>query len=61
MKYLSALDFLCEQTGTCGSDWVNMDGPESGVGVDHWFYNEATQQEAYVNEDQGHFTYEVSE
>lgn len=50
---------LIEQAGGSEEDWEYMEGPDSGVGVDYWFYNDATGQEAYVNVDQGEYTVEV--
>lgn len=44
---------IAEQTDTHYSDWEYIDGPETGVGVEQWFRNKHTGQEAYVCDDQG--------
>lgn len=52
----SPLRTLCDATATGPDDWIAIDGPESGVGVDYWYRNKSTGAEAYVNDDQGHIT-----
>ena len=52
----TAIEALSRETDTPIKDWEEIDGPDSGVGVDHWFRNKETGREAYVNEDQGEFT-----
>lgn len=44
-------------TELLGGKWEEIDGPESGVGIDHWFQNEAGE-EVYANDDQGFLTIE---
>ncbi len=44
---------LTDAAGGRACDWEEIDGPDSGVGVDHWFRNNKTNEEAYVNDDQG--------
>jgi hypothetical protein len=61
MKTTSVINTLCEGTGTEPSDWEEQDGPESRCGLDYWFVNKHTGQTAYVNDDQGHITWEVSD
>jgi hypothetical protein len=53
---MSAIQFLCGETLTSESDWEEMDGPDSGVGIDYWYRNVETGDEVYVNEDQGEYT-----
>lgn len=38
-----------------GGKWEEIDGPDSGVGIDHWFRNEQGE-EAYINDDQSFLT-----
>lgn len=54
---MTALDHLCQETGTAPEEWEETDGPDSGVGVDHYFAH-AMLGMWYVNEDQGAFTAE---
>lgn len=61
MKQLTPIKVLCNETGTKPSDWEEMEGPESGCGVDYWFVNKKTGEEAYVNDDQGHITVNLGE
>jgi hypothetical protein len=51
---------LCEQTDTLQSEWEEMGGPETGVGVERWFFNESKAMTAYCVNDQGHITIEVT-
>lgn len=44
---------VAAQTGTREKDWEFIDGPETGVGVEYWLYNEKEDLEAYVCDDQG--------
>ncbi len=39
-------------TGTDPQNWKEMDGPDSGSGLDYWYRNESTGEEAYLNLDQ---------
>lgn len=48
-----------EHTGLYGG-WKEMDGPDSGVGVDYWFVHKSGL-EAYVNVDQGEVTISAGE
>jgi hypothetical protein len=57
---LSALETLCQQTYTKPEDWEELDGPESGNGVDYWFVNVHSGREVYVNDDQGNITVDLS-
>lgn len=57
---LGALETLCEHTNTKPEDWEELDGPESGNGVDYWFANIHSGREVYVNDDQGHITVDLS-
>ncbi len=38
-----------------GGKWEEVDGPDSGCGIDMWFQNE-NLDEIYVNDDQGFLT-----
>ena len=55
----SPVDILASVTGTRLRDWQSLDGPDSRVGVDYWFRNRKTGQEAYLNLDQDHLTISV--
>ena len=50
---------LKRATGT-SEGWEEMEGPETGVGVEYWYYHAGSGYEAYVVDDQGHLTVEVS-
>ena len=52
----SVVEVLASVTDSMVKDWEDMDGPDSGVGVDFWFRNRKSGAEAYVNLDQGHLT-----
>ena len=56
----SPIDILASVTGTSTRDWQSLDGPDSRVGVDYWFRNRKTGQEAYLNLDQDHLTISVN-
>lgn len=45
--------FVAERSGTSAADWEFTDGPETGVGTEHWLANDAASLEAYVCVDQG--------
>jgi hypothetical protein len=49
----TALQFLLEKTNTKKSNWEQFDGIPSGVGVEFWYRNKKTQEEAYICIDQG--------
>ena len=55
----SPVDILASVTGTRARDWQSLDGPDSRVGVDYWFRNRKTGQEAYLNLDQDYLTISV--
>lgn len=55
------LEALCCETDTTADMWEAIDGPDSRCGVDYWFRNRLTGEEAYVNDDQGAITVSVSE
>ena len=49
--------FLKALTGTSG--WKEIQGPDSGVGLDYWY--RAGKHEANINLDQGHLTVSVDQ
>jgi len=53
---MAALEYLCDETETEESDWREVSGPETGVGVEHWFEFIQNGSLAYVVDDQGEFT-----
>ncbi len=55
-----SLKKLCRETGTAEKDWTEIDGPETGVGVERWFRH-SDGREAYACDDNGHITIEVNE
>ena len=55
----SILQKLAFLTHTLEGDWEDLDGPDSGVGVDYWFRHRTTGAEAYANLDQDHLTISV--
>lgn len=50
---------VCLETQTEPEDWVSIDGPETGVGVESW-YRHSDGTEAYVCDDQGDISVEVT-
>jgi hypothetical protein len=52
----TALDH-CQETGTTPEEWEETDGPDFGVGVDHYFAH-TMHGVWYVSEDQGVFAAE---
>jgi hypothetical protein len=52
-------DLMADRTGTKREDWEDIDGPDSGVGVDYWHRTKDGQWEAYVNIDQEYVTVEI--
>jgi len=50
---------LAYETDTEISDWEPMEGPETGVGIEYW-YRHRDGLEAYVVDDQGEITIEIS-
>jgi hypothetical protein len=55
----SVVEILASVTGSAVSDWEDLDGPDSGVGIDYWYRNRKTGAEAYANLDQDHLTISV--
>lgn len=60
-KWLSIPEQLANVTATSPNDWEDLDGPDSGVGVDYWYRNIRTGVEAYVNLDQDHLMISVND
>lgn len=54
----AALKQLCEETGTKPEAWEEVNGPETGVGIERWFFNEELGTGYYTCDDQGHITIE---
>lgn len=52
----SVVEILASVTGSAVEDWEDLDGPDSGVGVDFWYRHRTTEAEAYANLDQDHLT-----
>ena len=48
-----ALEYLIQETDTKASDWKQIDGIPSGVGVEYWYRHKKTKEEAYICVDQG--------
>lgn len=57
--YMSIADQIAAQTETNAADWTSTEGPSTGVGIEYWYVNEKTGQEAYVCVDQGEFSCSV--
>ena len=55
----SVLQKLAFLPNTREEDLEDIDGPDSGVGVDYWFRHRTTGAEAYANLDQDHLTISV--
>ena len=55
----SVVEVLASITGSTLDDWEDLDGPDSGVGVDYWFRHRETGAEVYANLDQDHLTISV--
>jgi hypothetical protein len=55
------LEVLASVTQTLVDDWEDLDGPDSGVGVDSWYRHCGTGKEAYLNLDQDHLTISVGD
>ena len=55
----SPLEILASVTATSADDREDLDGPDSGVGVDYWYRHRTTGSEAYLNADQDHLTISV--
>jgi hypothetical protein len=45
--------YLAERTHAQQTDWELIDGPESGVGIERWYRNIKTGQEAYAVDNNG--------
>jgi hypothetical protein len=52
---------LMDQTDTEADEWESMDGPQTGVGTEYWYRHIYDGREAYVVDDQGAITIEVSD
>ena len=48
-------------TGTRDGEWEDVDGPDSGVGIDYWYVHAAGKLEAYINVDQSRVSISVTE
>ena len=48
------------KTGTAPGNWDYFDGPATGVGVEYWLRNAVDSLEAYVCDDQGELTVEIT-
>lgn len=46
------------KTLTGQNNWKELDGPDSGCGVDYWY--KSGESEAYINTDQDHCTISVN-
>lgn len=46
-KISESLQVVMDQTNTPANQWEFLDGPVSGVGVESWYRNKKTGQEAY--------------
>ncbi len=57
----SPLSVLASVTRSSVDDWKDLDGPDSGVGVDYWYRHRQTGAEAYLNLDQDHLTISVDD
>ncbi len=53
----TAIDFLCLETNTRPAEWEETEGPDSGVGADHYFAHPELGMWR-VNNDQGLFSCE---
>ena len=51
---------VAAKTGTAPNDWDYFDGPTTGVGVEYWLRNAIDYLEAYVCDDQGELTVEIT-
>lgn len=58
---LTILEKLADVTGTLAKDWEDLDGPDSGVGVDYWYRHRTSGAEAYINLDQDHLMISVDD
>ena len=54
------INAVAEKSNTPCEDWEYCDGPETGVGSEHWLNNTATGDIAYVCNDQGHITISIT-
>lgn len=52
---MDPLQILCGETDTEPSEWEEIDGPQSRVGIDSWFKH-PERGIWLVNEDQGHLS-----
>ena len=51
VMYLNMTGLLAELTGTDPSAWEEVEGPDSGYGLDYW-YQHSEEGEAHINVDQ---------
>jgi hypothetical protein len=51
---------VAAQTGTAPGNWEHFDGPATGVAVEYWLRNTVESLEAYVCDDQGELTIEIT-
>lgn len=58
MSLQACLDQAAEALGIEADDWVEGDGPDSGVGVDRWFAHGT--RTLNINQDQSHWSWEVT-
>lgn len=56
---MTIVEQVARKSGTFAKDWVLIDGPDSGTGVDYWLENRRTNLQAYVNDDQGFVSIEI--
>lgn len=52
----SILAEIVYETDSCPTDWEELDGPETGVGIERWYRNRHSGQEVYGCDDQGDVT-----
>jgi hypothetical protein len=48
------IGMLCDLTGTEPEAWADAEGPDSGVGIDHYYVTTDESLNARIGEDQGH-------
>jgi hypothetical protein len=48
-----ALEAICTETNTVPNDWSEVDGPETGVGVERYFQHAVDERTYYTCDDQG--------
>ena len=50
---------LATLTDSVPGSWNEIDGPDSGCGLDYWYRQSRTGHEAYLNVDQEHLTVSI--